>query len=904
MKNNNESNDSNSKIIKKKLPFKSVFFFLALLTGVMTAVFFSSRYIFDHPQLGNSYGSGMRITVDLKNTNKNGAIEKTQVSQETLTKAENSIYKRTSQLNMGEPTILTNQSKDLKNPNIIDYSFTIIQPQIHQADKARSYVSQLVDKSNLSYYTANDNPLFDQNGYKKDLPKRKAGDKRKRQYQLLKADSVKYDQKRRGSRLLNTVSYSYNNPKARIEYGKALSALKSAKAGSNKLVAWIGYDGLWDLVQQQIKLKADYAAQWKASGQNLYKYVHNWVKGKEGKWTMGRGLRVSPFNASDYLISDAPVKIAKAPELGKRVYINNSFSPSKAKSLADRINYGSSSYKLVKLGDYSFVTAPYNKTRVNRLAIAAIIILALIIIFMIARYGIFGVISSLSLLLSVSSMLALLVVIKGAFTLLTLGSLIFSVLLILDVSIVSFEKLKKELYFGKSLIRGMKSTNKHSIKILFDSSFIIIVMSFILFYIGSRFIPGISIIMVLSIIFTIFSTFVFIKFLSFILVKIGTFDNKLYLMGVYPSKKESFIKREGNLAKINYSKHSKWFLIASAFVIFTGIITFSITSGISKSLAGGFNSNNNILGGNQVYIRSLLKKPDPGTTDEQRLPQQFTTKELDSIYSVTKSYSKDISSIQKLYLPTNKNAVNGIAVIFGSKYDTSNFAKKIEAAYNKNLPSDNLNIIDIRATSFKNFVNKSIVKKSLLSLLLLIIAIVIYVLVRFSWTLSLASLIALVHDGLIISSIFIITRLPFSSFFFIGLILVLFYAVLMRVLLLNQIKKNTKGVRILNKDQFKTIINKSLGETFVRNIVLTAIFLVITFILLVIPNSSNIILMLTMMIGALFSLISMYIIFPWIWIKIETLRFDSKQKHTNKSLWDVNVPQEETFYNINKFKDI
>jgi hypothetical protein len=157
----NTNNEPNIKSNRKKIPLKSSFFIILVILGIVASMFFSTKYIFNNSRFGNLYGDGIRVTMNLKNVKNNVPI-----SEKELTEAENSIYKRSTDLGYGRPSILVNQ--DSNN----NYSFTITQPNISTEDSANKYVTNLVSKSTLSFYTVANASLFDTSGYN---PKNKPG---------------------------------------------------------------------------------------------------------------------------------------------------------------------------------------------------------------------------------------------------------------------------------------------------------------------------------------------------------------------------------------------------------------------------------------------------------------------------------------------------------------------------------------------------------------------------------------------------------------------------------------------------------------------------------------------------------------------------------------------------------
>ena len=875
MKNNLDQNKQST--IKTKLPIKRSLLLLLIVIGLVASMFISSKYVFNNAKLGNMYGDGIRVTIKLQNVDSNQSPINTPITKAELTQAENSIYTRTTDLGYGTPTIDVNKNIDG------GYSFTITQPNIDDEQTANQYLSYLTVKSNLSFYTTSDKSLFDSSGYN---PNNKPG-KINHPLNIVKPNSAKYTQERRGSRLENTISFDFKDSHSFIAYTQALSALKSkgASKGENRLVVWVGYDALWQIANQPSNKDA-----WDEAGKNLYNFAHVYKNKK-----ITPELKTSPFNARDFLISDAPVVNDIINQ--KTVYINNTFQPSVAKSLAERINYGTSSYALTEIGRYSFVNAPFGKKAIQRIEIAALIILSLIIITLIGRYGIFGVVSSLILALFVTTTLLLFTIFQGEFTLITIGAIILGVLLMLDYSINTFERLKKELYEQKSTLRAINAANRYSVPPLFDATLITLIVCFSIFYIGTKYLPGFSLVVIIATLLSLIFSFILINLLSRFLIKLGALEKRNYLIGNIKSKTKNYIAQHAKLESINYSKHSKWALFSSIAFIFIGVITFSTFAGISGSFLGGVNANINLTGGEKIWIRSLKKKPDPSL--KTPVPQELSTTDVNKIYQMEAKYSDDVISIQKGYFLKDKNPkhVEEITIIFKKGFNDDQLVSELNS-YN---PTNTQNKLSIIQSSFTNFVDKKIIQKVFLAILLIFAAIVLYTLFRFRWTFSLTFLLDLIHDGLIITTIFIVCRIPFSSLFAIALLMIFIYSIFNKILIFNRMKRNIKNNQITNINQLAPIVHKALGETFYRNMIIFSLFLLISFATLI-PFTTNITFSITLIIGSITTILSTYFVLPWIWIWIEKWRYRIIEKQKIKKVWDLNIQEEQSFENINDIK--
>lgn len=115
--------------------------------------------------------------------------------------------------------------------------------------------------------------------------------------------------------------------------------------------------------------------------------------------------------------------------------------------------------------------------------------------------------------------------------------------------------------------------------------------------------------------------------------------------------------------------------------------------------------------------------------------------------------------------------------------------------------------------------SKSIVIRSILMLLLTVVLIWLYAAIRFHWDFALGSVIALIHDTLIVMTFIIWTQMEFSTTVLAAVLTIIGYSINATVVILDRVRYNLKMMP--EAKSFNEILNKSLSDTLLRSILTT-----------------------------------------------------------------------------------
>ncbi|MCR5724399.1 MAG: protein translocase subunit SecF [Treponema sp.] len=114
--------------------------------------------------------------------------------------------------------------------------------------------------------------------------------------------------------------------------------------------------------------------------------------------------------------------------------------------------------------------------------------------------------------------------------------------------------------------------------------------------------------------------------------------------------------------------------------------------------------------------------------------------------------------------------------------------------------------------------SKNLVRDSILLVLATLVLIWIYATIRFHWDFALASVIAVIHDSLVMIAFITFTQVEFSTTTIAAILTIVGYSINATVVILDRVRSDMKIVDTAN---FKDILNLALNETFSRSVITT-----------------------------------------------------------------------------------
>ena len=526
--------------------------------------------------------------------------------------------------------------------------------------------------------------------------------------------------------------------------------------------------------------------------------------------------------------------------ISDKVIIEGNFTEKEASDLVDLINSGSLPTKLTEISTKT-VDASFGANTLKNVGIAGLITIALITLIMIICYRISGLISSICLITYTVIVFLLFNLIDGVLTLTGIAALILGIGMAVDGSVITFEKIKEELSNEKTLSRAYVDGNKRSLISLIDANITTLIAAIVLFIFGESSVKGFATMLILTIIVTAFTMIFLNRLIINCLIKSKKFEQKPYLLiGSYKKVK---IK--------NYNKISKTNIAVVSIIIICGII-FTLINGINLGV--------DFKGGSTITIKS------EETIDENKINETL-----------------------KNYKIEEKENINETEIYYRLK----NTLKEDEI---KNLKKelDNLNVnSDISVIS--NLVKKDLTINAIKSLLIASFGVLLYIIIRFTSSFGISSIIAILSDILVTISIFAILKIEINFIFIAGLLTIIGYSINDTIVVFDIIRDKLKNKKHIDELTIKETVNESTSLSLKRNIITSVTTLTAIIILLLMNTSGVKEFNITVLIGLTAGTFSSLFLAPYIWQTLEI----HKLKHPKKETIENEEPEETKIKGIN-----
>ncbi|UUM19634.1 protein translocase subunit SecDF [Mycoplasma sp. 1578d] len=654
---------------------------------------------------------------------------------------------------------------------------------------------------------------------------------------------------------------------------------------------------MWLNILELINIaKTQYPKDWAEARENLWNFVHVGNKPFEvitDPTTQRPIVRQNPFkkNIIDiqgrYLISVASVA---APLNSEKIIISGSFTNNEARDLANRINFGLSNYDLTIVSSHYLDSTLQNKAFYYAM-IAGLLVFIAIAVFMIINYGLLGIISAFSISLYMFLVLLIFTAIKGEYSPSTLAALIIGIGISVDANVITFERLKSEVYSGDSLDKSFKTSNRLSLSSIIDANITTIIIGFILFYLGTKEVKGFGITLILSIFFTLVVMLIFTRFLSTMIVGTGFFDKRLWMLGIRKNRIKNPGKMTIKISQFDYLKKAKWFTLGSFIFIIISLVVFGSIAGTNKSFWTGINRSLEFSGGINISI--------PGQNDFLTKTQAESIRNaiIQNSSNINLKDPAEIISINKTSLSTENYVINIKTSQILSQVQIAQIRELAKNIVGRDISAQELQILPSEASK--------IVLNALIAVAVAFIGIIAYTLIRMNWTFAIAAVLGLMHDFIIVVAFVIITRLQISTIIVAAMLSIIGLSINDTIVTFDRIREkinNEYPNQILTKEEIKSIVNQAISDTLKRSLYTSFSTIFAVFILLTFGSATNFAFNIVMLFGISIGVYSSIFICSWIWSKLELFKQKQIQRRINTRYWDISHPDEQTFAGINDFE--
>lgn len=531
------------------------------------------------------------------------------------------------------------------------------------------------------------------------------------------------------------------------------------------------------------------------------------------------------------------------------VVIQGSFTKEEATTLAELINSGSLPTKLTEISS-KMVGASFGENSLHRTYIAGLIGAGIIILFLTIIYKFAGFIAGLGIIIYTFLTFLVFWVIGGVLTLPGIASLILGIGMAVDANILSFERIKEELWSGKSLSAAFKLGNKRSLSTILDANITTLLAAFILFFLGESSVKGFATMLIINIFITILVMVFIIKFVLELFVKTKFFDNRLgFFIGVNKKDISNIEKNEAPtklkpFKKLEFMKYRKWHLLPTLIIIVIATCCL-FTKGLNLGIDYKGGTDITITGKEDIILKDIR-------TDIDKL--ELSAVEIDNIDPKTVYI--------KLEDVLSKDDTETLNDFFSNKYKAD---------------------VDIGVVS--NIVKKELTMNAIYAITLSLIGMIIYVSIRFKFSFAIASIVALIHDVIMVFAVFAIFRIEISVIFIAAILTTIGYSINDTIVIFDRIRETIKDKynnNVSTNEIMHDIINDSLRGTLTRTIftTITVIFPVVCLIFFGAYEINNF--NIAILIGLIAGVYSTVLLAPQLWCLLESKNMGKEPKKKPK----------------------
>ncbi|GGR44629.1 protein translocase subunit SecDF [Deinococcus seoulensis] len=403
-------------------------------------------------------------------------------------------------------------------------------------------------------------------------------------------------------------------------------------------------------------------------------------------------------------------------------------------------------------------------------AIAAVVGIVAVFVMLFAYYGLwFGLVGALGLLFSSIVILGMLAGFGATLTLPGIAGLVLTIGAAVDGNVISFERIKEELYRGKGIKNSIGAGYEHSTAAILDVNASHLLSALALYNYSTGPVKGFAVTLMIGVIAATFSNLVFAKWFM-----------------------EWLAQRKPNMSAPQWIKNTKIDFIRPAPIITSLSVLLAIVGG-GILATKGMNYGVDFTSGTTIAIKAS------GDTTTEQVRAAATGAGVEKVNGQSTVIQRDVTP-----------GVGGATYTIKVPELTSAEVQTLSAAITK-LPQGEVQSSETVGPA----VGQELTQKTLYAVLLGMALILVYVGFRFDFIMGMGSILAVVHDVAIVMGLYSLLGLEFSIASVAALLTLIGYSLNDSIIVSDRIRENIKEMR---GRPYREIVNASINQTLSRTI--------------------------------------------------------------------------------------
>ena len=500
-----------------------------------------------------------------------------------------------------------------------------------------------------------------------------------------------------------------------------------------------------------------------------------------------------------YIVMDD--QVISYPSVGEKIdndscVISGNFTRESAQELADLINAGQIPFSLTQV-ELRSVGPQLGADAMRTSLIAGAIGVLLVCLFMLIVYRIPGLVACLALGFYIVIEALIFSLIRVNLSLPGIAGIILSIGMAVDANVVIFERIKEELRAGKTVKSAIESGFKRAFTAVLDSNVTTLIAAAVLFFLGTGTIVGFATTLGIGVIVSMFTALTVTHFLLNRMVDFHIRSPKAYGLNDHALR-----------PRFAVIKNFKIFGSISILLVLTGLVSLILLP-FGQNF---FNLSIDFAGGTEMEFAM-----------HQMVDQNLQTEIGDLFKEVTGTEASSVTS----------SGDNNENVLIRS---TSIDSQKREAVIEKMTETYGLAETDIyNNNDVSASVGSDLQRAAFLCAIVAIVLMLIYITIRFELTSGLAAIVCLVHDLLIMLSVYVWLQIPLDTNFIAAALTIFGYSINASIIVFDRVRENLRTAR---KEPFEAVAERSVWQTMGRtiNTSLTTLFTVGMIYILGVPS--------------------------------------------------------------------
>ena len=206
----------------------------------------------------------------------------------------------------------------------------------------------------------------------------------------------------------------------------------------------------------------------------------------------------------DNEVISAPV--IREPILGGSGQISGSFTVQSANDLAILLRAGALPAPLTIIEERT-VGPGLGADSIAKGKISSYVGALMVIVFMLATYGLFGLFANLAVAINVAMIFGVLSMLNATLTLPGIAGIVLTVGIAVDSNVLIYERIREEVRGGRTPINAIDAGFTQALRTILDSNITTFIAAAVLFYIGTGPVRGFAVTLGIGIITTVFTAF-------------------------------------------------------------------------------------------------------------------------------------------------------------------------------------------------------------------------------------------------------------------------------------------------------------------------------------------------------------------------------------------------------------